>query len=638
MCGFSGFVTAAGNGAADPHAAIAAMTGPLRHRGPDEHRYWVDPEAHVALGHRRLSILDLSPAGHQPMLSASGRYVLTFNGEIYNHAVLRAELEAGRPAPAWRGTSDTEVLVEAIDRFGVAQALQRAKGMFAFAVWDRRTRRLTLARDRMGEKPLYYGWSNGAFLFGSELRALRAFPGFSAPIDRRALSLYFSLTAVPAPHSIHEGVYKLKPGCLLELDAADGPDPGRLRVEPYWRLEDSLGAPRFEGSAAEAQNRLEALLTEAVRLQMVADVPVGAFLSGGIDSSTIVALMQSLSPRPVRTFSIGFAEQAFNEAPHAKAVAAHLGTDHTELMVSANDALGLIPDLPAIWDEPFADTSMIPTALVAALARRDVTVSLSGDGGDELFCGYDRYFDARLLGRLPMKRLLRHALHPRATPLIAALVRLAPGRLSHRVTTSRLNTLREIIAGDGGIDHYLEMTYQPRLNGGLARGDGRTPYPLTDFTPPPGLDYLSAVSGLDAATYLPDDILTKVDRAAMAVSLETRVPLLDHDVVEFAARLPMEMKLLHGQSKWPLRALLYKHVPREMVERPKMGFGVPVGEWLRGPLRAWAHDLLPRADDDLLDASLVGRLWAEHQSGALDRQATLWRVLMFQAWRRAYGG
>lgn len=653
MCGIAGFIRA-GNGASfDWSRTVRAMALALEHRGPDDEGIWIDNEAGVALGHRRLSIVDLSVEGHQPMVSASGRYVIIYNGEIYNHQEIRRALADGSRnsgsgtsaepghSPNWRGHSDTETFLAAVEAWGVRGALQKSVGMFAIALWDRAERRLTLARDRLGEKPLYYGWWKNDFLFGSELKALRAFPGFSPEIDRAALVLYFSHKSVPAPRSIYRDIAKLPPGHLLSLDFGSGATPRALpRSEAYWSLEDALAAPRFSGTPDDAVDELEALLGEAVRLQMMADVPVGAFLSGGVDSSAVVALMQASSSRPVRTFSIGFSEARYNEAPYAAAVASHLGTEHTEMIVTPPEAMAVIPSLPDIWDEPFADSSQIPTAIVSALARRHVTVSLSGDAGDELFCGYSRYLSAQNLERIM------------GNPAIAGLGRLAPLRLLEAISRAiphaptrglnmhRLRVLGDLVRARTPVERYLGRTYQPSLNLEVMHHDGVAPWDGVDLHVPEGIDYLTAISAIDAVSYLPNDILTKVDRAAMAVSLESRVPLLDHRVVEFAYSLPADYKLRNGQTKWPLRELLYRHVPRELIERPKKGFGVPIREWLRGPLREWAEELLPKAGSTSsvgLHTDNIARLWKEHLSGTHNWDIQLWPVLMFCAWEKRYG-
>jgi asparagine synthase (glutamine-hydrolysing) len=641
MCGVAGFL--------DPRiqtgrvaliAAAEAMAGALVHRGPDAGGVWADEAAGLALGHRRLSIIDLSAAGAQPMVSHSGRYVLVFNGEIYNFAALRSELEA--KGARMQGHSDTEVLIEACEAWGVEAALRRTVGMFAFALWDRRERRLVLARDRLGEKPLYYGWAGGHFLFGSELKALRAAPGWEGTIDRQALLLFLRNSFVPAPLSIYEGVRKLPPGTWLELRAggAGGLAPGSWpEPQPYWSLEAAMraGAERpFAGSEAEAVDALEQLLGQAVEAQMVADVPLGAFLSGGIDSSTVVALMQSRSSRPVHTFTIGFREHGFDEAVHARQVADHLGTDHTELYVSWQDTLSIIPQLPTMYDEPFADASQVPTHIVARLARQRVTVALSGDGGDELFGGYTRYSLGARLWRavggvpLPARRLLG-----RGIAAVPPWVWRGMGQRGARVG-DRAHKAAGVLAAPGLADVQVSLMSHWPDPSGVVRG-ARMPEPPR--RPAAGAT-VEAMMVEDTLSYLPDDILVKVDRAAMAVSLETRVPLLDHRIVEFAWSLPLPLRVRGGTGKWLLRQLLHRHVPRSLVERPKMGFGVPIADWLRGPLRGWAEDLLATdslAAGGLLEPAPIRERWTAHASGARNWQYALWNVLMFQAWRDAEG-
>lgn len=632
------------------------MANTLIHRGPDDVGVWVDADAGIALGHRRLAILDLSPAGHQPMVSTSGRYVIAFNGEIYNHLELRkalSKLGAGGTAPAWRGHSDTETLLAAFEAWGIEKTLTSCVGMFALALWDRATRTLTLARDRMGEKPLYYGWVRGALVFGSELKALRAYPGFDNVIERRALALFMRHNYVPAPWSIFENIWKLPPGCYVQFAAAEltpGASPsGRGEVKPYWSLREvaEAGLPDpFTGSEAEAVVELERLLLQSIAGQMVADVPLGAFLSGGIDSSTVVALMQAQSSRPVKTFTIGFHEGEYNEAEHAKAVARHLGTDHTELYVTPDEAMAVIPRLPVLYDEPFADSSQILTFLVAQLARRHVTVSLSGDGGDELFGGYNRYFWARRLWRrlagvpLPMRKLAAQgirAISPQAwNRVFGLLAPLLPEHSRFRLPGDKLHKAAAIFAAGRPEEIYLRLVSHWEDPASLVLGTEEPVTPMTDPAPSlDGADFEARMMYLDSITYLPDDILVKVDRAAMGVSLETRVPLLDHRIVEFAWRVPLSMKIRDGQSKWLLRQVLYKYVPKELIERPKMGFGVPLDQWLRGPLREWAEDLLSEERlkrEGFLDPIPVRQKWQEHLSGRRNWAYYLWDVLMWEAW------
>jgi asparagine synthase (glutamine-hydrolysing) len=628
------------------------MADTLIHRGPDDGGVWLDAAAGVALAHRRLAILDLSPTGHQPMVSPSGRYVIAFNGEIYNHLELRAELEkvgaGGTAPPAWRGHSDTETLLVAFGAWGVEATLRKLVGMFAIALWDRETRMLTLARDRLGEKPLYYGHVRGGLVFASELKAIRAFPGFDNIVERRALALFMRHNYVPSPWSIYAGIWKLPPGCWVQFSAGDS-GSGRGEVRAYWSAravaEAGLANP-FAGSDSDAAEELGRVLRTSIAGQMIADVPLGGFLSGGIDSSTVVALMQALSSRPVRTFTIGFHEGEYDEAQHAKTVARHLGTDHTEWYVTPQDALDVIPGLPRLYDEPFADSSQIPTHLVSRLARRRVTVALSGDAGDELFGGYNRYFWAgqfwRRLGWVPapLRQALAGALRGLSPGQWNRLFRLGrglvPKRLRYANPGDKLHKLAGMLAADCPNALYLKLVSHWDDPAAVVLGATEPTTPITDSSAWPDCpDFERHMMYLDTITYLPDDILAKVDRAAMGVSLETRAPFLDHRVMEFAWRLPLHMKIRDGQGKWLLREVLYRHVPKELIERPKMGFGVPVDHWLRGPLRDWAEDLLSEARlrrDGFLDPVPIRRKWSEHLSGRRNWQYLLWDVLMFESW------
>ncbi len=605
---------------------------------------WAD--AGVALAHRRLSILDLSAAGNQPMSSASGRFVVVFNGEIYNHLELRRML-GDLP---WRGHSDTETLLACIEAWGIAPTLSRFTGMFAFAVWDSARRELTLARDRLGEKPLYYGWQGGSFLFGSELKALTAHPAWRGEVDRNALALFMRYGYVPLPHSIWRGVRKLLPGSCLTL-SAEAPVGVLPALTFYWRARDAASAGlRTDIDDQGAVEQLDGKLRRAVAGQMVADVPLGAFLSGGVDSSTVVALMQAQSNRPVRTFSIGFAESDYNEAVHARAVAAHLGTEHTELYVSAADALAVVPHLATMFDEPFGDSSQIPTHLVAAMARRHVTVSLSGDGGDELFGGYNRYVWGRAIWRKigamprPVRGVASRGISAVSPQAWDRLGRRLPSRLRQPALGDRLHKLAGVMDATDTDDLYRRLVSQHREPASLVIG-GSEPSIWADQEAAAfaghvrGRDFTERMMFHDLVGYLADDILTKVDRAAMACSLETRVPMLDHRLVEFAWSLPLHMKIRDGQGKWLLRQVLYRYVPKHLIERPKQGFGIPLDSWLRGPLRDWAEALLdePRLrGEGYLDASLVRRKWSEHLSGRRNWQHWLWNVLMFQAWQERW--
>lgn len=657
MCGLTGLLDADSANLGDARERILAMTSPLFHRGPDAGDVWVGDG--IALGHRRLAIVDLSAAGAQPMASACDRWIIAFNGEIYNHLDLRRDLEAAGISSAWRGHSDTETLLACIPHWGLDETLRRAAGMFALALWDRRERQLSLARDRMGEKPLYWGWAGSTLIFGSELKALRSHPGFPREICRAALAQYLRFSYVPAPRSIHRGIYKLEPGTVLEIKGAapsagpteplrPGDRHGSLAIRRYWSLsgviEEGCNTPfRDESEAITAVDRT---VKAAVGRQMVADVSLGAFLSGGIDSSLIVALMQEQSSRPVKTFTIGFDNPAYNEAPHAAAVARHLGTNHSEMTVTDKDAQGIIPLLPDLYDEPFADSSQIPTFLLCRAARSHVSVALSGDAGDELFGGYNRYFWGpriwQRLDQLPLflRQMLGRGIQTMPIPfwdgLTGMLARIGgpdivrPGEKAHRLG-SRLQHVRNLN------DLYRSLVSE--WNGAdLIRGLEVEPHSLLDDPLPNCLSNLPAAQMMaqDMRTYLPDDILCKVDRAAMGVSLETRVPFLDPSVIALSAKLPAEMKIRDNQGKWALRQILYHRVPRELIERPKAGFGIPVGEWLRGPLREWAEDLLAPerlSQDGLLDPVPIRKAWAEHQSRQHDWTTRLWIILMFQAWR-----
>ncbi|MBA3698001.1 MAG: asparagine synthase (glutamine-hydrolyzing) [Planctomycetes bacterium] len=622
MCGIVSILTSSSSA---PLADLAqAMVQRLHHRGPDAHGVW--SEGPVALGHARLSIVDLSPAGAQPMTSSEGRWVLSFNGEIYNHAELRATL----PGP-WRGRSDTEVLLAAITAWGVDEALRRAVGMFALAAWDRQAQELWIARDRMGEKPLYYGQVAGQVRVASELKGLLA--GAARPeLSRPALALFLRHNYVPAPWTIWQNIWKLEPGHRLVLRAGEVPEPTQSR--PYWSLSEREGEP-FAGSEAEAVERLDHLLRTAVRGQMVADVPLGAFLSGGIDSSTVVALMQAQSSRPVRTFTIGFHERAYDESPHAEAVARHLGTDHTTMHVTGADALAVVPDLPRIWDEPFADSSQIPTLLLSRLTRKHVTVSLSGDGADELLAGYPRYLYAdRLLRSQAWPMLVRRAARRVLTAIpprgYALLGRVMPFM---RQVGDKLHRVADVLEAQGPDDLYRRLNRYWQDPAALVV-DGYEPAQHLG-TMSPTWPAIRRFQSCDLRTYLPDDILVKVDRAAMAVSLETRAPFLDHRVVEFAWSLPQSMLVKKGVGKQVLRQVLARYVPPRLFDRPKMGFGIPVHEWLRGPLRPWAEDLLSEERlrrDGLLHPEAIRKSWEEHQSGRRSWGYRLWGVLMFQAW------
>lgn len=641
MCGIAGFWSKKHSGSLMETAR--AMGEAIRHRGPDDRGEWADSACGIALAHRRLSILDLSPEGHQPMHSAGGRYVIVFNGEVFNFAELRQELGAH----AWRGHSDTEVMLAAFERWGVEASAKKFVGMFAFALWDTRERELYLVRDRLGIKPVYYGWQNGVFLFGSELKALRAHPAFQGEVDRGALALLMRHNYIPQPHSIYESIHKLPPGCIVRMRSADD----HATPQAYWSAyevarQGSLDPLRC--SDTEAIGQLDELLTESVRLRMRADVPLGAFLSGGVDSSTVVALMQKQSARPVKTFSIGFDEEAYNEAGYAAEVARHLKTDHTQLIVRSREAQEVIPLLPHYYDEPFSDSSQIPTYLVSKLARTAVTISLSGDGGDELFAGYARYeITRKLWDRLrstprPLRKGIARGMMFLSASTWSRIYDLCkpvlPAGFRSRRPGEQMERLASLMDTDSPDRLYRSIVSHWEGPSALVRGASEPGTMLTtldEFRELP--DLTSRLMYLDLVTYLPDDILTKVDRASMAVSLEARVPLLDHRVVEFAWRVPPSMRVRDGKEKWLLRQVLYKYVPAEMIDRPKVGFGIPIGEWLRGPLRGWVEELLDPvkiAADGFFDAKIVERAKQEHLSGARNWQYQLWDLLMFQAWKQ----
>jgi len=638
MCGIAGFLGAPPQGS--PTQSVRLMTDAIAHRGPDADGAWCDAEAGIALGHRRLSIIDLSPCGAQPMPSASGRYVVAFNGEAYNYAPIRTELEsAGYP---FRGLSDTEVLLAAFDRWGIEDGIPRFAGMFALAIWDRQERSLWLVRDRLGEKPLFFGRVAGAWLFGSELKALRAFPGFAAEFDIAAVSQFLRYGYIQAPSTIYRGVSKVRPGTMVEIRQGKQP-----REVTYWSAESAARkglADPLIGSPDEIATALETILSPVVRDEMMADVPLGAFLSGGVDSSLIVALMQEQSSRPVRTFTIGFDDPRFNEAGFAKEVAAHLGTEHTELIVRGDDAMEFVSRLPELYDEPMADSSQLPTLLVSRMTRQHVTVALSGDGGDELFGGYSWYRNQGTGDRLSaapgaLRRLVGSVLRSIPDPPPDFLARAIAGGTGERPANA-LTRLGETLGATTGHAAYMTTLAQTVAPADLLREEYRARGGSGTLTGPWLGDDRSIESRMlfDTVSYMPDDILVKVDRAAMAFSLETRAPLLDHRVFEFAWRVPFEAKMIAGVGKQPLRNLLYRKVPRALIERPKRGFAVPLAAWLRGPLRPWAEELLsPQSINEaqLLDVARVRRLWSQHVGGLADHANRLWSVLSLLAFIRA---
>jgi len=638
MCGIAGFLDTSSNRTNDQLFSVAdAMNRTLVHRGPDAGDIWVDAATGIALAHRRLSIIDLSSAGAQPMHSACGRYVLIYNGEIYNAGEIRTDLK--KHSVIFMGHSDTEVLLEACARYGVKETVKRAVGMFSFALWDRRDRVLYLVRDRLGKKPLYWGNVSDLLLFGSELKALRAHSGWKPEINRDALAGYMRLNYVAAPYTIYEGIYKLPPATILTV--ASGREPA---METYWSMKDVVTsglANRNHHNETDLISETESMLEEAVSCRMVSDVPLGAFLSGGLDSSTVVALMQKNSGRRIRTFSIGFSEDQFNEAVYAGKVAEHLGTDHTEFYVSPDDALSVIPQLPEIFDEPFSDSSQIPTYLVSRETRQHVTVALSGDGGDEVFAGYNRYLYAdKLMRRLNMlpdvvNHLLARIICSVPPDRWSRLTGYLPRRMKIPALGDKLYKLAEVIDRDSSVNYrkLVSHWYQPE---DLVIGSREPPGILMDDKFVSGVDSTNEkMQLLDTVTYLPDDILTKVDRTTMSVSLEARAPFLDHRLIEHAWKLPLDMKVRNGQGKWVLRQILYRHVPRELVERPKTGFAMPIADWLRGPLRDWVETLLDKNkihEQGYLKYAPVKQKWDEHLSGQRNWQYDLWDVLMFQAW------
>ena len=641
MCGIGGFLKSSPLDTQQARAQLAAMAGALAHRGPDDEGIWVDSAAGVGFCHRRLSILDLSPLGHQPMASASRRFTITFNGEIYNHAELRAELIS--LGHAFRGGSDTEVLLAAIEQWGVPGTLARSRGMFAFGVWDATERVLWLARDRFGEKPLYYGQFRSdrgpILIFGSELKALRLHEAWNVDVDRDALALYLGNDFIPAPHTIFKQVRKVRPGCALRIDMAHG--AVAVKEQEYWQ--PSFTAPESRKDPADLVEDVHSALAEAIRLQMVADVPVGAFLSGGIDSSLVVAMMQQASSRPVRTFSIGFVEEEFNEAPYARRVAEHLHTQHTELIVTPRETAAAIPSLPRMYDEPFADSSQIPTSLVCALARKDVTVALSGDGGDELFGGYTRYFEVRdrwrgiqrSPGALRAGARALTVMPDWAVSTLTAPMRAVSRLRGRQQVADRIQERAHAWGARSLPDLYEAMTTYWQPANRFVIGASQIARSPNGTASPNGLDPLAHMMHEDTLCYLPDDILVKVDRAAMAVSLETRVPLLDHGVAEAAWRIPSSVHMRDGRGKWVLRQLLERYVPGELFNRPKKGFGVPIARWLQSELKDWASALLDPARmhrEGYFEVPLIQRRWRQHLKGEMNWSGHLWSVLSFQAW------
>lgn len=645
MCGIVGFFTSKSNNVET--STLVEMSDAIKTRGPNDSGVWCDADIGIGLAHRRLSIQDISNAGHQPMQSASGRYIIIFNGEIYNHNKLRIELERKQLSYHWHGHSDTETLLAGFDVWGIKATLEKSIGMFAFAVWDKRDKTIILARDRVGEKPLYYGWQNGVFLFGSELKALKIHSSFQNIVDQDALGLYMRHGYIPAPYSIYQDIKKLPAGKILTLSTCNRNQ--EITIDSYWSATEvaikGVNSP-FTGSAYEAVTALEDLLLDVVQQQMLSDVPLGAFLSGGVDSSTIVALMQQQTRERIKTFSIGFNEDKYNEAHYAKSVAQHLGTDHTELYLTAKDSLDIIPKLSALYDEPFSDNSQIPTFLVSRLARKDVTVSLSGDAGDELFAGYNNYFMVQKFWHkmskfpLPLRKMaskLITLLSPNTYNIAIRMLQRVSSKTGVTYNIGdKIHKGANLLSSNSLDDLYQNMvtTWHDSDNVVL------NPKELESFFKQviPKLSALNDIEQmmlLDLLLYLPDNILCKVDRAAMGTSLETRIPFLDHRVIEFAWRLPMEYKLREGQTKWILRQVLYKYVPRELIDRPKKGFSLPIDSWLRGPLQDWAESLLDDSrikQDGYFNPVPIQQKWQEHLSGQRNWKNQLWSVLIFNQW------
>ena len=649
MCGIIGFLGGDFTNDQLSNVILEEMSDQLVNRGPDSAGIWLDSSSKIALGHRRLAVVDLSPAGYQPMTSGSNRYVMTYNGEIYNSNEIRNELIKSRVTVNWRGHSDTETLLAGFDAWGIRETISRVTGMFAIAVWDKELEQLTLIRDRLGEKPLYYGWqgsgSNKVFLFGSELKALKKHPQFINDIDRGSLALYMRYCYVPAPHSIYKGIMKVEPGSIVTVTLQDS----EHTTEKYWNALDVVRTGTespFEGTVAEATNDLEIALRKTISQQMMADVPLGAFLSGGIDSSAVVALMQAQSSRPIKTFTIGFSEAGYNEAIFAKLVAEHLGTEHTELYVSSQDALNVIPKLPNLYCEPFADSSQIPTFLVSSLARHHVTVSLSGDGGDELFCGYNRYLFADKLWRglsmtpASFRKLVGTSIKnlpaARWNQVFKLLNRITPRKFNGISWGDKLQKGAGVMASNDLMSLYQQLVSNWQDPSAVVIGQGEHDQIFsTDVQLLSEVGDIQKMMAIDTISYLPDDILVKVDRAAMGVSLETRVPFLDHHIFEFASKIPLAMKLKHGVGKSILRDVLFRYVPKELIERPKMGFGIPMSDWLKGPLKEWAEELLDETrlrSQGFFYPEVVRQMWSDHLMGVHNWQSQLWAVLMFQAW------
>lgn len=634
MCGIAGFITSRTTATNDLHRDVKSMSDSIAHRGPDGEGFWFDQDAGLALAHRRLAIVDLTESGNQPMISSCGNFAMVYNGEVYNAASVASSLSNLN----LKGTSDSEVILEAFSQWGIEKTVTQLIGMFAIALWDIKKQELTLVRDRLGIKPIYWSNEGDSFIFGSELKALRQHPDCPNKLNHNAIASYLRKGYFNAPQSIFQGVNKLEPGTYLTVS-----NNRKTTIEKFWSLEEVAKkgiANPFNGSDLEATDHLDTLLQDAVSMRMISDVPFGAFLSGGIDSSTVAALMQKASATPIKTFSIGFDVAQYNEAQHAAEVAAHLKTDHTELYVTSNDALDVIPQLPEMYDEPFADASQIPTYIVSKLTRDYVTVALSGDGGDELFVGYDRYFLTQKYRRLLNQPKFMLNLQSKLVRSLAgnSLQKKLPDRVKRIAPKHRLNRLADVLKG-GQITSLYEQTLSLNENPEalLIHGTEEKIAAWSIASDMEFADNYSFMQFIDTLDYLPDDILTKVDRASMATSLEARVPLIDHRVVEFSWTLPQHMKTREGKGKWLLRNVLHRYVPQELIERPKMGFGVPIDQWLRGPLKEWGDDLLSEDalnDTGIFNVAPVRQLWLEHTSGKCDWQYKLWSILNLQAWAR----